>query len=160
MLRYYQHPYQYSRIAGVDAGECDAPVKITWPSEVNTFKARINTVAEAMDVGVKTCPQLPQNERQAWEGFITEWREFAKRKTGWFGSYGDWVQTCTYSKTIDAWRTKLLQYCRLPGPNEIEKPDAINIVKWVTVGAVVLGSVVLLTVYAPEIKSIFKFGKK
>lgn len=150
-LRYYQ-----PSIGGVDAGACDAPIKIPWPSEVDDLKARINTVVEGMDIGVKHCPQLPPDERKAWEVFIAEWRTFNAKKTPTFGSYGDWVNACTYAKTIDAWRDKLLKYCTLPGPSKIEPPGAINLVKWLTVGGIVLGGVLLLTIYAPEIKAGFK----
>lgn len=159
MFQYYQ-PIQFAQIGRVDGGECDAIVKFPYPREVDIFKARVNTIVLSVDAGVKNCPALPQSERQAWNGFLAEWSIFAGKSTSLFGAYGEWVQTCTYSATLDGWIEKLKRYCTLPGPENIEPPNAINLVKWITVGAVVVGSVALLTIYAPEIKGALGLLKK
>lgn len=146
-------PRVFDRISGVDGGECDAPFKITWAGEVDRFKARVNVIAESTDIGVRSCATLPQDERRAWDLFITEWRDFMKKPTPTFGSYGYWVQTCTHAATIDAWRPKLERWCSLPGPREIEKSASIDVLKWGTVALIAVSGVVVLGMLVPEIRS-------
>lgn len=156
----FQRVGGFSSVGGVDGGECDAPVKITWPSDVDHLKARINTVAEATDLGVVSCVGLSDNEKKAWGLFITEWRKFNAQKTPLFGSHGEWVTACTYAKTLDAWRKKLEKGCELPGPDEIEGTQVASAAKWIAGAAIVIGGVVALTIYAPEIKSALRLGRK
>lgn len=149
--------YAYPQISGVDGGECEKIFYFgVWPSDVDTFKQRLNTIAESMDIGIKTCQGLPQSERQSWEIFIKEWRAFMAEETPTFGAYGKWTNACTYAATIDSWREKLLRYCHLPGPDKIEPPNTTNLVKWAVVGALGIAAVTTLVVYAPEIKRLFR----
>jgi hypothetical protein len=158
-LNYYR-PILFSEIGRVDGGECDAIVKFPYPHEVDVFKSRINAIVQSMDAGVKSCKGLPESELQAWNSFLIEWTTFANKPTPTFGAYGDWVQTCTYSATIDAWRDKLNQYCKLPGPENIKASGSADLVKWLTVGAIALGGTVLLLTYAPEIKGALGLAKR
>src|SRR5512140_3252204 len=111
-MRYYQIA---TRIGGVDAGECDAPIRITWPSEVDAFKARIAPTGAAYDASAKACTTLPADERASWDLFYAAFVQHVTTPTSKLGSYGEWVTTCGFAHTLDAWGEKLKQYCKLAG---------------------------------------------
>lgn len=146
---------------GVDAGECDAPVKFTWPSEVDDFKARLQTIFDATDRTVIGCASLPAEQRKAWNNFYAAWRTFRVKETPTFGSYNDWVTTCTYAKTLDGWRETIKNAkCPIIGPADIkgyELPTGVEksleslatTVKWGMLG---LGGLILLVTFWPEIR--------
>ncbi|HVH45009.1 MAG TPA: hypothetical protein VM925_21800 [Labilithrix sp.] len=121
-------------IGGVDGGECDAPVKFPWPSDVDALKARVALQVDALDLGVKSCAGLTAEDRAAWELFVGTWRAFAKKETPVFGAYGEWVTACSYAHTVDAWREKIASKCSsVPGPNPIHGAEtAASTVKWVS----------------------------
>lgn len=144
---------------GVDAGACDAPIKMTWPGEVDDFKARLGTLFEATDLGIRACAGFDANDRRAWELFLAEWRTFRQKPTPTFGSYGDWVTTCTYAKTLDGWRDKLTgARCVIPGPKDLkgyELPQsAESAARWIGIGLVATAAIVTVVVLAPEIKGV------
>lgn len=132
-------------IAGVDGGECDAPVKFPWPSDVDTLKARIGLAVHALDAAIESsCAELSKEDRAEWDLFLAKWIPFAAKETPLIGSYGEWVSACSYSHTVDAWRTKLAGKCSsLPGPDPIRGADT-SAVKWVGVAAAAVAVVAVV----------------
>jgi hypothetical protein len=128
-------------IGGVDGGECDQSFVVTWPSDVDRLKHRLGPIVEGLAMGVESCPELGADDRRAWGLFLTEWRTFAARSTPFFGSYAEWVQACSYARTIDGWREKIAATrCNVPGPAPIKGSDA-TVIKWVAAAVVVAGVV-------------------
>jgi len=148
-----------------DGGECDELFHFAgWPSQVDDFKARMNTLFDDTDATVRACGGLSGAERQRWAGFLATWKTFSAKKTDTFGSYGDWKSTCTYSKQLDGWRNEVLAKarCEAVGPTNIHGYDLpggvqtgveslATIVKW---GALGVGGAVLLATFYPEIKAL------
>lgn len=147
-------------VGGVDGGECDTPLKITWPSDVDHLKQRIGTIADDTNDGVQACLQISPEEKKAWNRFYAAWQAFAARKTPVFGSHGEWVTACTYSNTIEAWRDKLKKICDLPGPDSISGPNYQSVARWASIAAIAIGGAIVLTLYAPEIKGALGFIRK
>lgn len=133
-------PCECQQIGGVDGGECDQSFVITWPHSVDALKARLRVVAEAFDLGVLACPELPATDRAAWATFIAEFRAFAGKETPIFGSHNEWVTACSYAHTLDAWREKLATKCNVPGPAEIKGTDTSPI-KWVAAAVIAVAVV-------------------
>ena len=147
--------HEANLIGAIDAGECDAPVRVTWHWEVDSFKARILSVLEDRDLSVKACAGLPPAERQAWDTFTASTRRFLKQPTSVFGSYGEWVTTCGYSRYLDAWDVKLRKSgCKIIGPEDISSGDSQAVLKWVATGAIAIAAAAVLITYAPTLKAI------
>lgn len=142
---------------GVDGGECTADaLKVTWPSDVDDFKARLAPIVQGIDSSVTSCPGMTAADRGSWLASFQAWQAFAAVKTSTFGSANAWQTTCAWAKTFDAWRDKLAGLgCAIAGPNQIqvEQTKPLDLVKYLVAGGVVLGGTVLLLVYAPEIKA-------
>lgn len=144
-----------------DGGECDLFVTVNWPSNVDDFKKRLDTVVSATDLSVRECAGLSRAQRDAWAVFLAEWREFATRPTPTFGSGREWDTVCGYARTLDGWREALVgTNCGLIGPTNIHgyeiSPGVENslasiagIVKW---GTLALGGIVLFGTFYPEIR--------
>ena len=156
-------PYTATQVAGKsDGGECDLFVSVNWPSNVDDFKKRLDTVASATDRSIRECPALARAQRDEWAVFFAQWREFANRPTPTFGSGREWDTVCAYARTLDGWRETLTSTnCALIGPTNIHgyevSPGVENslasvatIVKW---GAVTLGGVLLFSTFYPEIRA-------
>lgn len=140
--------------AGVDAGECDAPLKITWPSDVENFKARLDPLFTATDTAVRGCFQMAPADRTAWQDFFAVWRSWMSKPVGIFGSHGEWVETCGFARTLDAWRTKIAAVnCAIVGPDEIEgNQKTIDLLKYGILGGVALAGAGLAIAFLPELK--------
>lgn len=140
-------------VGGVDAGECEQ-FQFTWPSDVDNFKAQLDTIFDDTDASVADCPALPALERAAWRRFFGEWKTFRAEKTPTFGSSNKREQACAFSRRLDAERAKIQKFCTIIGPEQIAGggTGAIDLVKWGVIGVAVVGSVVVLAMYAPEIK--------
>lgn len=144
-------PHRFS-VGGVDGGECDRPVNFgTWASQVDDFKKRLGTIGANFDKTVDNCKAMPPDEKSAWYSFYFAFKEFITRPSPTFGSYQEWLTTCTYAKTLDAWQIKIEGYgCQLIGPRDIHGADT-SIVKWGT-AALIAGVVgVGLVMYGPSI---------
>lgn len=143
--------------SGVDGGECSADVlKITWPSQVDDFKARLAPIAQGIDASVKSCAALTQADRDSWSASFLAWTAFSQKKTPLFGSSNEWETACTWARTFDAWRSKLQQArCAIAGPNEIqtEKTNPVDLARWITYGVVAVTALGGLVLFAPEIKA-------
>lgn len=154
-----------SVFGGSDAGECEEPiVKFTWPSSVDEFKARLDTVFVAVDASVRACPGMQPGDRDAWASFVATWRTFLARKTPLFGSSSEWEQTCGYAKMLDKWQERIATTgCQLLGPGQIEgrknAPQVMDLARLLAYGAIGIGAVTLLVIYAPEIKALLP-GKR
>ena len=145
-----------------DGGECDLFVSVNWPSNVDDFKKRLDTVASATDRSIRDCPGLARAQRDEWAVFFAQWREFANRPTPTFGAGREWDSVCAYAHTLDGWReTIAATNCALVGPTNIHgyevSPGVENIlasvatiVKW---GAVTLGGALLFSTFYPEIRA-------
>ena len=148
---------RYPRFAGVDGGECTADViKITWPSQVDDFKARLVPIAQGIDASVKACAGLSQADRDSWTGSFKAWSDFAARPTPFFGSSNEWETACSWARTFDAWRAKMQAVnCAVAGPAEIQtqQTNPVDLAKWVTYSIVGLSALVAIIVYAPELKA-------
>jgi hypothetical protein len=144
-------------VSGVDGGECTADVlKITWPSDVDDFKARLAPIAQGIDASVQSCAALTPADRASWSASFSAWLTFAGVKTPTFGSSNAWQTACSWARTFDAWRDKLTGVrCAIAGPNQIqtEQTKPVDLAKWIAIGAVAVGTVAVLLVYAPEIKA-------
>jgi hypothetical protein len=149
-------------VGKIDAGECDAPTRFfLWPSEVDTFKARVLVILEARDISVKACAGLPADERQGWDLFVGSAKPFLQKRTPTFGSYGEWVTTCGYSRYLDAWDAKLKTYsCKIVGPEDVSSGGAQNILKWAATGAIAVAIAAVAITYAPTIKAFLPERKK
>ena len=144
-----------------DGGECDLFVSVNWPSNVDDFKKRLDTVASATDRSIRDCATLARAQRDEWAIFFAQWREFAQRPTPTFGSGREWDTVCAYAKTLDGWRETLANTsCTIVGPTNIHgyeiAPGVENslasvatIVKW---GTLVIGGAVLFGTFYPEIR--------
>jgi hypothetical protein len=149
--------YREASVGGVDAGECDQ-FQITWPSDVDRFKASLDPFFDATNTGVGGCPGLPETERAAWKQFYADWKAFARRKTPPFGSSNERELACTFSRRLDGFREKIKKTCAIPGPEQIEgrrgtSSDTVDLVRWATIGVVAVGAIGLLVLYTPEIKA-------
>lgn len=145
-----------------DGGECDVFGTLTWPSSVDHFKERLDTVFQATNRSIELCATFPDADRQQWALFYGRWQAFQRTPTPTFGSGGHWDQTCAYARTLDGWRDRLRQTrCELVGPSNIhgyELPPGVGggleslatIVKW---GALTIGGAVLLATFYPEIRA-------
>ena len=147
-----------------DAGECDATFHFGgWPSQVDDFKARLNTVFDDTDAAVRGCAAMSAETKARWAAFLQVWRTFEAKPTATFGSYEDWRTTCTYAKQLDAWRDDTLAKaaCAPVGPSGIHGYDLpagvqagaeslATIVKW---GALTVGGTLLVATFYPEIRS-------
>lgn len=139
-------------MGGVDGGECDQPLVVTWPSDVDKLKARIDPIVGALDAGVKACKSLSAADQTSWAGTLAGWTAFMKESTPIFGSYNSWQTACSYAHTFDAWRARLVaEHCDVPGPSPINGVDT-SVVKWLVGGAVILGLVVVAVKYAPLVR--------
>ena len=144
-----------------DGGECDLFVSVNWPSNVDDFKRRLDTVASATDRSIRDCPALLRAQQDEWAVFFAQWREFAARPTPTFGSGREWDTVCAYARTLDGWRETLSSTsCVIVGPTNIHgyevAPGVENslasiagIVKW---GTLALGGIVLFGTFYPEIR--------
>ena len=144
-----------------DGGECDLFVSINWPSNVDDFKRRLDTVVSATDRSVRGCAGLSRAQQDEWAVFRSTWREFATKPTPTFGSGREWDSVCAYARTLDGWRETVANTnCALVGPTNIhgyEAPPGVEnslssiatIVKW---GTVAIGGTVLLATFYPEIR--------
>jgi len=152
-------------VGQIHAGECDygALGKIIWPSDVDRFKTRIHGFFENMAAAVATCPSLPAGDRAAWARFAADWLPFRARPTPTFGSANEHEHACAFSATMDRWYEHLARYCTIPGakpPTVAPKGgDTAAIVRWAAIGAIAIGALGLLVLYAPEIKAILPSGK-
>jgi len=145
------------RFAGVDGGECTADIiKITWPSQVDDFKARLVPIAQGIDASVAACAGLSAADRASWSASFLAWSAFAAHPTPLFGSSNEWETTCAWARTFDAWRAKMASVkCTVAGPAEIvvDKTQPVDLAKWIVFGVVAVGAVTTLVIYAPEIKA-------
>ena len=144
-----------------DGGECDLFVSVNWPSNVDDFKKRLDTVASATDRSIRDCPGLARAQRDEWAVFFAQWREFANRPTPTFGAGREWDTVCAYARTLDGWREAIAgTNCAFVGPTNIHgyevSPGVENslasvatIVKW---GSVALGGILLFSTFYPEIR--------
>lgn len=140
-------------ISGVDGGECDAPVKFPWPSDVDNLKARIHAQVQALDLAVEeNCGGLSPADKQSWNDFLAQWIPFVQKKTPIIGAYGEWVTACGYAHTVDAWRDKLAKVCsNLPGPEPVKGADTTTVtavtgaIKALAVVVAVVGGVYVLS---------------
>lgn len=143
----------YDRMGQIDAGECSPPLlRVVTPGGVDQFKSRIDPYFEATDRAVAVCRELPPLEREAWQLFIKEWRAFRPKVTSLFGSTGDWYTACGFSRSLDAWRERLKETCKVPGGEPKGPPDPTALLRWLVIGAGVIGGIFLLVTYAPQIK--------
>ncbi len=127
---------------GVDGGECDAPFKAPFPSDVDALKARISAQVQALELGVASCKEFSSADRAAWSIWLTTWQVFAHKETPFFGSYGDWVTACSFGHTVDAWRSKLASACvSVPGPDPVKGVDTSSL-KEVSTALVAVAAVV------------------
>lgn len=145
-----------------DGGECDLFATLTWPSSVDHFKERLDTVWSATNRSVQECPGFPAADRDEWNLTYGRWRAFAETKTPTFGSGAYWDQTCAWGRTLDGWRRRLAQtQCPLVGPVNIQGyalPGGVEaglgsiatIVKW---GALTVGGAILVATLYPEIQA-------
>lgn len=140
-------------MGALDGGECAEPFKVTWPSQVDDFKLRMNGHALRINAAVQECPALPPSEKGAWNLFFqNEWKPFAARKTPLFGSYNEWQATCGYSREMDGWLAKIASFCAVPGPREVAGRDN-TLLTW-GLPILAIGSLAVLgVVYAPTIKA-------
>jgi hypothetical protein len=139
-------------IGAIDAGECDAPFRITWPSEVDVFKSRVLAALESRELSVRACAALPAEEVKAWDAFVGPVRAFLKTPTPTFGSYGEWVSTCAHSRELDAWDKKLTKYgCKIFGAQDVSSGDSKNTLKWAATAAVAVAVAAVAITYAPTI---------
>jgi hypothetical protein len=157
-------PVAAARFGGVDGGECSADVvKLTWPSQVDDFKARLAPIVLGLDASIGTCAGMTADDRVTWAAQFATWKTFAAKPTPWFGSSNEWQTACSYAKTFDAWRDRLTAArCAIAGPNQIqvEKTNPVDLAKWIAIGVVAAGAVGVLFVYAPEIKGVLgRFSK-
>ena len=144
-----------------DGGECDLFVSINWPSNVDDFKRRLDTVVSATDRSVRECAALSRAQQDEWAVFRATWREFATKPTPTFGSGREWDSVCSYARILDGWREAIANTnCALVGPTNIHgyevSPGVENslasvasIVKW---GTLAIGGVVLFGTFYPEIR--------
>ena len=144
-----------------DGGECDLFVSVNWPSNVDDFKRRLDTVASATDRSIRGCAGLSRDQQDEWALFFARWREFAERPTPTFGSGREWDTVCFYARTLDGWREALAATnCAIIGPTNIHgyevSPGVENslasvatIVKW---GTLAIGGAVLFSTFYPEIR--------
>ena len=145
----------YDIIGAVDAGECDAAVRFPWSWEVDAFKTRLLSVVTNLNETAKGCNRLPPEERAAWNAFYELFTKFASTPTSTFGAYGEWVTTCGYSRYLDAWLAKFKSYgCRIIGPENVSSGSAGEYLKWIAIGAGVVGIAALAITFAPEIKAV------
>jgi len=156
------------RIAGVDAGQCSPGaaglIHVVTPSEVDDFKARLDTLFEDTNLGVASCGGVSANDRSSWATFYNAWKGFAAQSTGFFSTVGAGRTACSYAAQLDGWRDKLRAInCALPGPATIANvgaEDALtDTLKWVAIGALAVGGTLVLLSYAPEIKALLP-GKR
>lgn len=152
-----------------DGGECDLFFTMTWPSSVDHFKERLDTVFQATDKSIEICAAFPAADREEWNIFHNTWRTFRSSPTPTFGSGGHWDQTCAYARTLDGWRRRLAQTaCQIVGPVDIRGyvlpggveasiGSAATIVKW---SALTLGGAVLLATFYPEIRAALGVGRQ
>ena len=144
-----------------DGGECDLFVSVNWPSNVDDFKKRLDTVASATDRSVRDCAGLARAQKDEWAVFFAQWREFATKPTPTFGSGREWDTVCGYARTLDGWRETLTNTsCTIVGPTNIHGYEVsagvenslasvATIVKW---GALTLGGIMLFSTFYPEIR--------
>lgn len=151
------------KLGNTDGGECtDGLFKVTWPSGVDDFKARLDTLFSATDRTIQDCASIAPAQKDQWAVFLARWREFAKEPAPLFGSASHWENACGYSRTLDGWRDVIASTdCKIIGPSTIrgyEVPESSlkaleslsTIAKWGTIG---VGGAALFAAFYPEIRS-------
>jgi hypothetical protein len=138
-------------MAGVDAGECDSFSVHVSGSEVDRFKRQMNPWFVSTHATVQACAGLAPEEKAAWSLFYDSWRQHMATETPWLSSFAEWRATCVFTRSLDAWRTRLESACAIVGPKSVEAPapEWPSALKWAAGAVIVAGGVYLVAKILP-----------
>lgn len=94
------------------------------PEEVQSYKARLDPFARAIDRSVAMCTTLDPTTRRAWGEFSRGWRQFCDSEVSWMRAASDHEQAEKYEEHIIRWQTWLAPHCPIAAPPLTRPPPS------------------------------------